>query len=133
MPPVSRRKLDYKIEKELLESLEYILTHSSSQEIKLILKALLTRSERLMIAKRLGVALMLNEGYPASTIDNILKVTRATVDKFEMIISDNIDGFMLALKKEEQRKVKEGLKEVFKAVAKAAISSAFGKVPTPKL
>lgn len=132
MSQISRRELDHKVEKELLESLEYVFTHTSPAEIKKVLSSLMTKTERLMVAKRLGIAAMLSEGIPYSTIDDGLKVTRATIGKIELLIQTRSEGFGLALKKLRRREVKETLKDLLLQVAKYSVRAAGGRLPRVK-
>jgi uncharacterized protein YerC len=132
MPHLSRRKLDYKVEKELLESFEYVLTHSSPNELKKILSSLMTKTEQLMIAKRLGIAMMLKEKIPDSTIDEVLKVTRFTVNKIALLFAAKPEGFFLALEKLKQRQIKNSLKNILLELAAYAAAAAGGRLPRKK-
>ncbi|TSC88645.1 MAG: Uncharacterized protein G01um10145_812 [Microgenomates group bacterium Gr01-1014_5] len=130
MPHLSKRKLNPQVEIELIDSLEYILSHSKPDELKKILSSLLSKTERLMMAKRLGVVLMIQEQVSATEIDNILKVTRSTIEKIEMKLETKLDGFLIALKKLGQRKTEIKLKTLLLGLTKYAVESALGKTPT---
>lgn len=97
MPHVSKRKLDKKMEQELHDTLKYVLTHASSKELPAILDALLTPTEQLMIAKRLGAAFLLTRNIPERFIDEGLKLTRPTIDKIRLMMDVRPAGFQQAI------------------------------------
>lgn len=128
MPHISRRRLNPKVERELLDSLEYVFTHSKPAEIKKILPALMTRTERLMVAKRLGIATLLEEEIPDNIIDDLLKVTRTTIGKMRLVIGNQVEGYVLALKKLERRKTEQTLKDLLLQLTKYAVKAAGGRL-----
>lgn len=132
MPQISKRKLHPKVEAELLSSLEYVFTHSTVQELSAILSSLMIKTELLMIAKRLGVAELLQEGLPDTHIDQSLKVTRSTVNKIALMTQTKSEGFDKALQKVQQRRVNQKLKNVLLEFAKYAIPAAAGHISIRK-
>lgn len=128
MPHLSRRRLNPKVERELLDSLEYVFTHSKPTEIKKILPALMTKTERLMVAKRLGIATLLEEEIPDSIIDDLLKVTLTTISKMRLVIGNQVEGYRLALKKLERRKTEQSLKDLLLQLTKYAVKAAGGRL-----
>lgn len=82
MPQISRRFLQSKVQKKMDELLiELIGKCRSREEAAGFTAALLTPTEKTMIAKRLAITLMLLKGYSPGDIDDILKVSIATVYK----------------------------------------------------
>lgn len=86
MPHISKRKLDTKTQKLLFDALSSIFSHLSKAEANKVLPALLTNTERIMIAKRVGASLLLREGSTESEITEALKLSTSTVFKFNLII-----------------------------------------------
>ncbi|HVF68998.1 MAG TPA: Trp family transcriptional regulator, partial [Xanthomonadales bacterium] len=79
MPHVSKNKLDKKTEDNLIQTLELVLSKlTKDAEIKGFLLSLLSPTERLMLAKRLAIAMLLKENLPATHIAHTLHVTRDT-------------------------------------------------------
>lgn len=80
MPQVSRRFLDKKVEKKL--SLLFPKCVSECRDIKIageFIDDLLTPTEKIMVAKRIAIALMILKKNPVSLIEETLKVSKATV------------------------------------------------------
>lgn len=99
MPHVSRIKLDKKAEKRLIDTLELIFSKiSKKDEMNSFIASLLTPTEKLMLAKRLAVAVLLKEGLNDSQIASSLNLTRITVSKMRYFIEARGEGFKIALK-----------------------------------
>lgn len=81
MPHLSRRKLDPKVEKELNTLLEYTLGHLKPKEAQKLLESLLSRTEKLMLAKRVAAVVLLDEGLPESQIAETIKLTPDTISQ----------------------------------------------------
>ena len=83
MPHVSRKKLKKKVFIKIGEQLsDTIAKANSAQELKWIFKELVTPTERIMLAKRLAIILMLERGYSFDIIQKTLKVTPQTIVRF---------------------------------------------------
>jgi uncharacterized protein YerC len=83
MPHVSQKKLKRKIFTRIsTELISYILELESSAEAKSFLTELLTKTERIMIAKRLAVLIMLKKGYSFRVISATLHVSPSTVERY---------------------------------------------------
>jgi uncharacterized protein YerC len=129
MPHVSRNKLDKKVELELIESINQVLSHiSKPDEMTIFINSLLTQTEKLMIAKRLAIIVLLKEGLSDSQIANILHVTRITVAKMELFYEARGSGFDIALKKLEQQKKLESFRKFLISLAKYSARAAGGYV-----
>ncbi len=129
MPHISKNKLSKKTEKELINSLDLVFTTiQNNNEMSSFLNVLLTDTERLMIAKRLGVIIFLEEGLNDSQIADILHVTRITVAKTRFYKEAHGEGFQLALKILKQRKEYEAFKKTLISLARYSIRAAGGYV-----
>ncbi|MBI2609870.1 hypothetical protein HYW53_01710 [Candidatus Giovannonibacteria bacterium] len=83
MPHVSKRKLKKKVYSKIETNfIEVFLKFRSRKETSLLLNDLLTRTERVMLSKRIAIVLMLESGYSFSTIERTLKVTKQTIVRF---------------------------------------------------
>lgn len=103
MPHVSRRKLKKKVFVRIGSELANIIVKvNSSQEINWLFKELITPTERVMLAKRLAIFLMLEKKYSFRTIERTLKVTLQTVVRFWKKTKD--PSYKPLLRKVEQNK-----------------------------
>lgn len=130
MPHVSRIKLPLSTEKELIESLNLVFS-SISERGKMIkfLSSLLTDTEKLMLAKRLAVIVLIKEGIPDSDIAESLHVTRVTVSRLRYYYEARArEGYDIALTKIENDKVLQGVKRFLLALADYSIKAAGGYV-----
>ncbi|PIU36317.1 hypothetical protein COT03_00225 [Candidatus Shapirobacteria bacterium CG07_land_8_20_14_0_80_39_18] len=119
MPHVSRKKVDKKVLDEILDFLVIVLTGvNEEKEMKMLLDAFLTSTEKIMLAKRLGVAYMLEEKIPFDEISGTLSVTRPTIDKIRIWLKLEESGYELALKVLRKTKNLEAFKQIFKDVLK---------------
>ena len=83
MPHVSRKKLKKKVFIKIGEQLaDTIVKANSARELRWIFKELITPTERVMLAKRLAIMLMLERGYSFNIIQKTLKVTPQTIVRF---------------------------------------------------
>jgi Trp operon repressor len=100
MPHISKRKLDKQTEKQLYDALVFTFSKLDLAESRQILGTVLTETERLMLAKRLGVMLLLDENLSDRQIAEALKITPPTIQKIELQISANrTGGYLLLLAK----------------------------------
>src|SRR3989344_584455 len=98
MPHVSRYKLTPSTEQELIKTLELVLTKISKEEdLSDFLLALLTPTERIMLAKRLAIIILLKEGLTESSIASALHVTRITVSRLQFFQEARGKGYDIAL------------------------------------
>lgn len=86
MPRVSTRRLDKNIEQEIVANLDWLVSQLKSEEqAQSFLQFVLTREERLMLAKRLAVLYLLSKRISYSKIASALKITLATIVKLNKI------------------------------------------------
>lgn len=107
MTQVSRYPLRADMEERLFEIFWQVLADlKTAPEIRVFLHDLLTPTERIMLAKRLGIALLLIKQYDYATIREILKVSTTTIAHVALWLKTEGSGYRAALmkiiKKEKQ-------------------------------
>ena len=122
MTQVSRIPLRQEVEKRVYEVLmESVAAAKSHDTVSRLLDDLLSPTERLMIAKRLSIALLLLKRYDQRTISNWLKVSLGTVNKVSLSLQSGRNGYQsvigIILRKEELKgfiqKIDDAMAEVF--------------------
>lgn len=84
------RKLDSNVRNNLTNILIEVLGSSSQTKSGLLFtQHFLSNSELSMLAKRVGVAILLKRGYTYSSIMNYLKVSKGTVAKISDILNNS--------------------------------------------
>lgn len=100
MPPVSRRKLPAGMHDHLVDILVQVLSSTNQTKSGLLfVNQFLSSSELTMLAKRLGVALLLKRGYTYNSIMSYLKVSKGTVAKVAEIVHTNDEESQSAINK----------------------------------
>lgn len=130
MPQVSKNKLEAKAEKELLESLDFIFSSISKEdEMRIFINTLMTKVEKLMLAKRVGIVVLIFQGLNDSQIASTMNVTRITVAKTRYFYeSRGKEGFEIGLSKLKQKERMDKLKNVLNSLARYSIRAAGGRV-----
>lgn len=99
MPQVSKRFLSEKVSSRITETLlEAISQLKEKSDIQLFINDLLTPVERVMIAKRLAVAVLLLKKWSYPSIKDFLKVSNQTVAKVSLILKTN-SGYQITIDK----------------------------------
>lgn len=99
MSIVSRRKVSTKIESQINQTFwEAISKLTSTEEVVLFLNDLLSPTEKIVLAKRLAIAVLLNRGYGYESIMEIVKVSDGTIAKVAMVLK-NDSGYKIAISK----------------------------------
>lgn len=99
MPQVSKRILSKEIEAKIAETLlEAVSQLRTKSEVADFLQDLLSPVEKIMISKRLAIAVLLLKGWEYPAIKDFLKVSNATVAKISIILKDNV-GYKIAVDK----------------------------------
>ncbi len=122
MPHVSINKLHKKALEQLLDKLGYAIANLRGRaEIDLFFNDLLTPNERIMLAKRLAIVLMLEKRFTFAQISSVLKVSEATISMMRERIDNGGNGFRLVVKKFEAdariNKFFEKIEELFENVS----------------
>jgi uncharacterized protein YerC len=128
MPHVSRNELDKKLERELYGYLEIALGKLSPLETREFLFSLLSRTEKLMLAKRLAIVMMLKEDIQVQDISRALHVTRETVLRTQMKSEIKGNGYEIALKKLKNDKTMREFKDFLLKLAGYSVRAAGGRV-----
>src|SRR3989344_5475135 len=129
MPHVSKQKLDKETLNQISERLiTIIIKLQNKDEAAAFLEDLLTKTERIMLAKRLAITIMLERGYPFQVISQSLKVSEATIS----VMRDRIDrggrGFKNILEKlEKDRSIEKLLKILDTIISAFAMPPIAGK------
>lgn len=129
MPHVSRIKLDKKAERNLIKNLSLILAKiKKEEEMNIFLISLLTPTERLMLAKRIAIIILLKEGVSESHIASALHVTRVTVSRLQFFWEARGEGYGIALKILENEKLMKEFRDGLLKLVAYSIRAAGGYV-----
>ncbi|MDO8269100.1 MAG: helix-turn-helix domain-containing protein [Candidatus Levybacteria bacterium] len=128
MPHVSQRILDSKTKRQITDTFELVLGKMNKNETNTFLFSLLSDTERLMLAKRLAIAVLLSEGVSQSSIAEVLCVTRETVNRIDLALMKRSQGFQIAFKKINDDQVMQGVKNMLVKLASYSIKAAGGRV-----
>lgn len=128
MTHVSRYRLSRRTEEKLLKTLHTVLAKISKQEeMEVFLGSFFSETERLMLAKRLGIVTLLDEGLPDSQIAETLHVTRITVAKMRYFLEARGQGYKVALMKIAREKDLQLLKQLLLKLARYSARAAGGR------
>jgi Trp operon repressor len=87
MPHISSKKLNKKVYKSLATKLLRIFEKAEKNKVMgKFLQELLTRTEKIMLAKRLAIIFMLSAELPQEKIASVLKVSPTTISKASLKI-----------------------------------------------
>lgn len=93
MSQVSRRIVRAEVQEKIIETLlEAIAQLKNKQDIQAFVNDLLTPVERIMIAKRLAIAVLLLKGWSYDATGDLLKVSTDTIARISIILKTN-DGY----------------------------------------
>ena len=114
MPHISRKKLKKKICQKIEDQfIDFILQLKSFQEAKYFLTDILTKTERLMLVKRLTIICMLMRGYSFEAIQKILEVSPSTIGRLWKVIRNYPNSFPLIRSRVALAKSKERFWKMF--------------------
>ena len=116
MPHISSKKLKKEYLQKLYNEFSVALEKSAKKSwLKIFLNDFLTRTEKIMLAKRFAVIYLLSQDVPATYIAEALSMSPATI--FRMSLKYNIGKYSSLLKtiKEEGRGVWQILEKILKA------------------
>lgn len=129
MPHVSKFKLSKKSEEQLKRTLDLIFSKLTKEhETRSFLTSLLSPTEKLMLAKRLAIIILLNEGFSQTEIAGALHVTRETVSRVQLLYEMRGEGYDLALQKLKDEKLMEEVKGLLVEIVRYSIRAAGGYV-----
>jgi len=120
---VSKKNVNKQIEKRIFKSLYQVLADlKKPEEVKKFLDDVLSKTERTVLAKRLGIAWYLNKNKSYDVIRQDLKVSSATIATVQSWLDKGGEGLNSAIKAieadewagEMAAKVKKSVKNIFK-------------------
>jgi len=117
MTHVSRKKLENNVLNKILDFLVISLTDIKDEgEMRDFLDAFLTSTEKIMLAKRLGVAYLLSEKWTEDQISEALCVGKPTIQRMKLWLKTEGKGYILALEILKKNEKFEEFKGVFVAI-----------------
>jgi len=100
MTKVSRRILNKDLEKYIFELfIKTIIELRDPQDVLDFLEDLLSPTERIMVVKRLAIAILLSKGYTYDDIDDTLKVSRPTIMRVSYCLKYGKTGYRKVVEK----------------------------------
>lgn len=104
MPQISRKPISESLYKEITGELWWILTDiKDKKEMSGFLNDLFTRTEKIMLAKRLAMAALILRGWHWREICDFLHVSSATVMRMKAWLEDGGLGFKKAAQRLEKK------------------------------
>jgi len=98
---------------------EVLVSLGKKEEVESFLVDLLSPTERIMLAKRLSIVLLLGRGYNYAEIGDVLKVSKDTIGRISTWLGRGGQGFDVAISKiKAKEKRQEFLLDLEKLVAK---------------
>lgn len=130
MSQVSRKKLSEKVRIDLVEKLILVFSAiHSKEEMQTFFSALLTDTEKTMLAKRLAMVILISEAESDTDIANALNVTRITVAKFRYFYeARGQEGYKLAFAKLAAEKQFDTFRKLLVSLARYSGRAAGGRV-----
>ena len=130
MTPLSRWQLN-KGEEEKIKNvfLDELVSITKTDEMRSMVKALMSETEYLMLAKRFVAFVLVEEGKTDVEIGKMLHVTRATANRFRMAYLRAKDKSEAVVKVVDKVKRSEIMNEILKSLLRYLITSAGGRIP----
>jgi|SRR3989344_3112243 len=104
MPHISQRKLKKHTFIKISNQLINVIAKQNSHDTKLLLKELLTPTEKIMLAKRLALIFMIAHNYPFRKMGRELKISPSTIARFWKMEKQNSFTNILLLQKNKSGK-----------------------------
>lgn len=100
MSQISKRWISKEVEDRIFEVFwESLASCSTKQTVSDFLEDLLTPTEKIVLAKRVSIALLLLKGYDYKSINNLLKVSDPTIWIVKLWLKTKGKGYHLVLEK----------------------------------
>lgn len=104
MSQVSKRVLTKQIEQRLFQNFwELVADIKKPQDVQTFLDEFLSPTEKVMLAKRMAIVILLSTGHDYRAISSMLKVSTSTVAKFALFLKIKSPGFQLLITKYLQK------------------------------
>lgn len=128
MSKVSRRVLNKELESHIFELfLKTIADLREPSDVQNFLTDLLSPSEKIMLVKRLAIAILLTKGYTYDAIDETLKVSRPTIMNVSYFLKHGENGYQKVVEKIiKSQKREEILDKIEEVLLKLSSSAAVG-------
>ena len=109
MSQVSKRMLSPNIQERLFQNFwEMFADIKKVKDVQTFLEDFLSPTEKIMLAKRMAIAILFSKGYDHRTISSMLKVSTTTVNNIARYLNVKSPGYQLLIKKYAR---KEAIKE----------------------
>lgn len=129
MTHISRGKLTDDVLRQITDSFLFVLTDIKDQDsMAQFLDSFLSKTEKLMLAKRLALIYLLSEKIEETKISEILKTTLANVSRMKLKLENKNTGYQKALAKIKKQKTLEELKDLALRLTKYSIRAAGGRI-----
>jgi uncharacterized protein YerC len=127
MVRLNKNQLDAEQLKKILNQLASTIGETKKSEAKIILDTLLGEEEKIMIAKRLGVIVLLEQGHKPYTISRALKMSPTTVGKIQSGYTAGEYNTLFTAVKKNHLNYKEILKAVDSILTVGGIMPRYGQ------
>lgn len=105
MSQVSKFQLRPSVQQEIIKSFFWLIAHLTKEdEVEIFLGDFLTKTEKLILAKRFAIALMIENGYSYPEIRDTLKVSTSTIVRIHQLLDASGKGYRLAIRKLSEKK-----------------------------
>ncbi len=119
MTQVSRMPLPKILQEQMHTALRKALADLHTEaEVSVFLDDLLTPTEKIMIAKRLAIAILLDRGYDQRTVHTIMKTSLTTVNQVNYWLKQKGKGYRIVLDKLKNDKDWREIKKDFEKFLK---------------
>ena len=103
MPHVSKKKLDKKTRGKLFSKLLTVFGHAQNhRDLAHLFDEILTETEKIMLAKRLAMVLMLDSDIPWHRIAEALSVSTSTVTRYSLGVEKGRYDFIRNISKKDK-------------------------------
>jgi uncharacterized protein YerC len=128
MTKISRRFLNKELENHIFELfLNTIVEIRNPADARNFIEDLLSPTERIMLLKRLAIAVLLTKGFTYDDIDDTLKVSRSTIMNVSIWLKHGKSGYTRAVKKIlETQKRKEFIDKIEEILLKLSPPKRYG-------
>ena len=110
MTKISRRFLNTDLENHIFELfLKTVVEIQTPEDARSFIQDLLSPTERVMLTKRLAIAVLLAKGYTYDAIDDTLKVSRSTIMNVSLWLKHGKSGYRKVVEKILNAQRKESL------------------------
>lgn len=114
---ISRRKLNKELETYIFELfVKTIVNLKTQKDVADFIEDLLSPTEKVMLTKRLAIAILLSKAYTYDAIDETLKVSRPTINHVSYWLKHGNSGYQKVVQKILQEQKREELMDKIEEV-----------------